>query len=132
MTHAATEHDFNRISETALGDADLKVQLIKYFKTDKLSLPSKSELVASTCDVIMWAVMQARHGYVRNPKQLVCVISASERANALAVWGGTGHDWIVISEGLMKILHAAADDMGDRVAAAFPELFESRLGQSLV
>lgn len=132
MTHAATEHDFNRISETAIGDAGLKVQLIKYFKTDKLSLPAKSELVASTCDVITWAVMQARPGYVRNPKRLVCVISASERANALAVWGATEHDWIVISEGLMKILHAAADDMGDRVAAAFPELFESRLGQSLV
>lgn len=132
MTHAAPVHDFNQNSSTASTDAGLKVQLIKFLGTDALSLPTKSELVSSTCDVITWAVMQARVGYVRDSKRLVSVISASQTANALAVWGKTNYDWIVISEGLLEILRAAANDIGDRLAAVFPELFESQLGQRLL
>jgi hypothetical protein len=132
MSDAMPTHDFNQNSVTANTDAGLKYQLVKFFGTDALSLPAKSELVSSTCDVVTWAVMQARTGYVRDSKQLVSLISASQNANALAAWGETEYDWIVISEGLMEILRAAADDMGDRLAAAFPELSESQLGRRLL
>jgi len=43
---------------------------------------------------------------------LVAAISSSAKANALAVWSGSGLDWIVLSEGLMELLRDRIDSIG--------------------
>lgn len=131
MTQATSIHDFHRNAAIACTDAKLKAQLIGYLKTDALSLPEKSDLLSSTCDIITWAIIQARKSYAHDPQRLVGIVSASTDANALAVWGSTEYDWIVVSEGLMQLLYASADDMATRLTEAFPELLQSQLGQRL-
>lgn len=131
MTEARSIHDFHQNTTIARTDTKLKMQLNKHFKTDTLSLPEKSDLVSSTCDIITWAIVQARKDYAHDPQRLVGLVSASSDANALAVWGSTKYDWIVVSEGLMQLLYASADDMATRLTAAFPEMFQSQLGRRL-
>jgi hypothetical protein len=132
MTHATSVHDFNLSLAVGCTDADLKTQLIKFFGTDELSLPNKSELVDATCDVITSVIQEARVRYAKNPQRLVGAVSTSQVANALAAWGSTKCDWIVVSEGLMQLLCGAADDMAARLTAAFPELLSSQLGRRLL
>lgn len=131
LTMSAPIHDFAFSLTAAIDDEDLRAQLIKYFKTDELSAPGKSELVDATSDVMTWVIQQARSMYVCQPERLVGAISASRTANALAVWSRTRLDWIVISEGLMKLLRDAADDMGRRFVKAFPEVVDGQIWQCL-
>ncbi|WP_369630260.1 MULTISPECIES: hypothetical protein [unclassified Variovorax] len=125
-------HDFVASFELAKRDEDLKYQLIKNLLTDKLLLPSTSTLASSTADIITWVIQDARSRYASNPERLVAAISASTEANALAVWSSSRNDWIVLSYGLMERLQSGADNLGDRIAAAFPEVMHSELMQRLL
>lgn len=124
-------HDFKLSLAIARGDPALKTILFKYFKTDKLSSPDRSELVSATCDAITWPIQEARALYDKDPQRLVGLISTSNVANALATWQPPGYDCIVVTEGLMEILFNASDDMGALITQAFPELFKSQLGRKL-
>jgi len=128
---SAPIHDFAFSLTAANDDEDLIAQLIKYFKTDELSAPGKSELVDATSDVMSGVIQLARSMYGCEPERLVGAISASSTANALAVWSRTRLDWIVISEGLIGLLRDSADDMGRRFVKAFPEVGDSQIWQCL-
>lgn len=131
MASASDKHDFSTNAEIAASDKNLKMQLMKYYKTEKLSIPESSDLVSSTCTIIEWVVQKARKAYIIDPQRLVAIISASNKQNALAVWGSTKFDWIVISVGLMNLLRDGANEMATRLGLAFPELLQSDLGVSL-
>lgn len=131
MNKTISIHDFIKNSSIAHADPILKEQLVRFLKTDVLSLPEKSELISSTCDVIKWAILQARKEYVSDSQRLKGIISASTIPNALAVWGAEKNDWIVVSEGLMQLFQAGADDMAARLIVAFPDLMKSQLGQRI-
>jgi hypothetical protein len=126
-------HDFARSFRLAQADADLKQQLVVYFGTDELSAPDKSPLVITTVLVMTWVIQRARSMYKRAPpERLVAAISSSETANALAVWSGSGRDWIVLSEGLMELLRGQMDGIAERFTEAFPELIGTNLMQRLL
>ena len=131
MPHSTSVHDFNLSLAAARADTSLKNQLIRFLKTNELSEPNKSELVSVTCNTMTWVIQEARNLYVRDPQRLVAAVSASEISNAIAIWGATENDWIIVSEGLMRMLIGAAEDMSMRLTKAFPELFDSELGKKL-
>jgi hypothetical protein len=131
MAEKVPAHDFGSSIASATTDANLKAQLTKFLRTAELIPPGRSAFTDTTCDIITWAIQEARGMYASDPQRLKCVISASAVANALAIWGTPQHDWIVVSEGLMQRLLVASDDMGDRMVAAFPELTTWPLWQSL-
>jgi len=125
-------HDFARSLVLAKSDADLEQQLAIHFDTSDLSAPDKSPLVATTVLVMTWVIQQARSMYKVEPENLVAVISSSAKANALAVWSGSGRDWIVLSEGLMELLRDRIDSVAERFAATFPELIDTDLMRRLL
>jgi len=125
-------HDFARSLVLAKSDADLEQQLAIHFDTSDLSAPDKSPLVTTTVLVMTWVIQQARSMYKVEPENLVAVISSSAKANALAVWSGSGRDWIVLSEGLMELLRDRIDSIAERFAATFPELIDTDLMRRLL
>lgn len=124
-------HDFARSFALAHDDTDLRAQLVKYLKSDKLARPDESDLVNSTMDVITWVVQQARSLYATEPERLVAAISLASTPNALAIWSSSRRDWIVISVGLMELLRDSVDDLGRAFARTFPEIMETTLMQRL-
>lgn len=131
MTGTSSRLDFRVSLDEARRDAALRHQLTKHFGTEELSPPDKSDLVSSSFDVIEWTLLEARKLYVEKPERLKCLISSSEVANALAVWPPSGQDWIVVSEGLLRLLASSADQMAKRLEDTFPEVAHSRLGKDL-
>lgn len=131
MASAIDKHDFSTNAKIAASDKNLKMQLIRYYETEELSTSESSDLVSSTCTIIEWVVQKARKAYKIDPQRLVAIISASDKQNALAVWGSTKFDWIVVSVGLMDLLRDGANDMATRLGLAFPELLQSELGVRL-
>ena len=127
----APHHDFADSLLLARNDVDLKIQLTRFFGTNSLSAPDKSPLVATTIDAMTWVVQQARSMYAVNPERLVAAISSSSKRNALAVWSGSGRDWIILSEGLMRHLRDGVEDVAVRFAGAFPEIMQSSLMRRL-
>lgn len=120
------KHDFAASFAVARNDAILRAALQKYLGTDQLSAPDDAEFIRATCDVMDWIVAFGRDMYASRPERLAAVVSKSSKVNALAVWGA--RDWIVVSEGLMTAVQAAANDMADRFSQAFPDLLDSELG----
>lgn len=124
-------HDFAETLRLAGTDASLKAQLLKYFKTSNLCPPSKSPLLERTCDLVNWAVRIGRRDYGEAPERLSAVICASDVENALAVWGNPKHDWIVLSEGLIALLQAGANQMGTRLISSHPWVLDTALGEAI-
>lgn len=125
-------HDFQRSLDVAQVDADLNAQLIKYLQSHALVPVNKSELVSATCDIANVALREARALYVQNPERLVCVIAASEKSNAYAIWSSTKYDWVVLTEGLLTELRDSADDAACRIDERMPEILQSALGQRII
>lgn len=125
-------HDFTRSLALAQKDADLHRQLVEHFDTNELSAPNKSPLVTTTVDTMAWVIKIARSMYKAEPERLVAAISSSGKPNALAVWSGSGRDWIVFSEGLMELLRERIENVASRFEATFPELMNATLMQSLL
>lgn len=125
-------HDFTHSYALAKGDADLHHQLSICFNTSALSLPDKTPLVATTVDIMTYVIQQARSMYAAQPDRLVAAISASSQKNALAVWSGSGRDWIIFSEGLMGLLRDQMGSVEKRFLDMFPELLNTRLMQRLL
>jgi|GEM_PF-3191492 len=125
-------HNFASNLVLAQTDADLQQQLTIHFGTSDLSAPNKSPLVTTTTDVMNWVVQKARSMYKAEPEKLVAAISSSATKNALAVWSGSGRDWIVFSEGLMELLRDRVDSVAERFEEAFPDLMNTTLMQRLL
>lgn len=125
-------HDFARSLVLAETDADLQQQLVIHFGTRELAAPNKSPLVATTVDAMTWVIQNARSMYKAEPERLVATISSSATANALAVWSGSGLDWIVFSEGLMTRLRDGMDNVAGRFETTFPDLMNTELIQRLL
>ena len=125
-------HDFSHSVVLARTDADLQQQLVIHFGTSELSAPDKSPLVSNTVDAMTWVIQLARSMYKAEPEKLVGAISSSTTANALAVWSGSGRDWIVFSEGLMELLRDRMDSIAVRFSAMFPDLMNTKLMQRLL
>lgn len=125
-------HDFSHSVVLAQSDADLRQQLVIHFGTSELSAPDKSPLVSNTVDAMTWVIQLARSMYKAEPEKLVGAISNSKTANALAVWSGSGRDWIVFSEGLMELLRDRMDSIAARFSAMFPDLMNAKLMQRLL
>lgn len=123
------KHAFASSFTMAQNDGVLRSTLVKRLGTNQLSPPDASEFVSATCDVVDWVVGFARDMYASHPERLCAAISKSPQVNALAVWASK--DWIIVSEGLMEKVQAAADDMADGFSQAFPELLDSELGRNL-
>jgi hypothetical protein len=125
-------HDFARSLILAQTDADLQQQLVIHFGTSELSAPNKSPLVTTTLDAMTWVIQNARSMYKEAPEILVATISSSATANALAVWSGSGRDWIVFSEGLMELLRDRVDNVAERFEETFSDLMNTTLMQRLL
>lgn len=123
-------HHFTESMALALHDSELKAQLRKYLGTDILLDPFSSVASERTCDLINWALKIARSDLER-PEKLRAVISASKTENALAVWGSSKIDWVVMSDGLLQLLQAGANDVGSLLVESQPWLFETALGRRL-
>jgi hypothetical protein len=125
---------FNEFKEsTALArlDAALNQQLLAHYQTTAL-LPAKTGLSRSTCVAPAWNIQQARVVFKHHPERIRGVIAKTDCANALAVWGDEERHWVVVTEGLMVLLHDAAEDNAARILDAFPAAFASAAGQRLL
>ncbi|WP_332876196.1 ImmA/IrrE family metallo-endopeptidase [Massilia sp. S19_KUP03_FR1] len=118
---------------TALARTDLALtrQLLRHYQTSTL-LPARRGLCRSTCVVLAWNIQQARVVFPHDPALIRGVISGAPCANALAAWGDQQRHWIVVTEGLMRALHDAAEAHAARLLAAFPAAFASVPGQRLL
>jgi len=74
-----------------------------------------------------WVIQQARSMYkVAEQETLVAAISSSAKANGLAVWSGSGLDWIILSKGLMELLRDRIESVAERFTVTFPELIDTK------
>jgi hypothetical protein len=118
------KHAFADSFTMAQNDGVLRSTLAKHLGTDQLSPPDASTFVSATCDVVDWVVGFGRDMYASHPERLCAAISKSPKVNALAVWASK--DWIIVSEGLMEKVRAAAasqasGDITSRLGIQYPD-----------
>ncbi len=123
-------HDFSVSMTLALSDYRLLRQLNNHLATGKLLAESESPLIAGTCSVANYALAKARSRYTSKPERLKCVISASSKVNALAVWGVAQNDWIVLSSGLLERLRETSVATFQHILDDW-SILETQLGRSL-
>jgi len=121
--------NIEEILTVAREDSLLKRVLIERFGTDVLASPSKSDLIAKTYEVFEWILQVARPRYSEKPERLKAIIVCSAKANAMAVWSGTEHDWIVVSEELIESLVKSANRAGAHFLKKMRVLVKERLMQ---
>lgn len=123
--------EFKQGTAIARTDTALNQQLDTHYQTREL-LPAKAGLARSTCVALAWNIQQARIVFNKNPQLIRGVISAAPCANALAVWGDQGRQWVVVTEGMMTLLRDAAEANAARILATFPAALDTAAGRRLL
>jgi hypothetical protein len=106
----------------ARNDRDLLRVLDNELGSSSLSAPTSSELVLATYEIANHTVRLARRHYAERPERLRFVVSSSDKQNAYASWGSSGIDWIVVTEGLVRLLATEAESFAVKLSKCFPDV----------
>ncbi|MGF6915985.1 hypothetical protein [Paraburkholderia sp. 40] len=117
--------------DVALTDTLLKQAVLTTFKTVDLCSQIVSPRIEHAHELAKWGLKIARRDYDKNPERLMLLISPSSVANALAVWGSSKSDWIVLSDGLLLALQSKANQVAEKLASEQSWILETELLRSI-
>lgn len=103
------------ILQTAGMDDLLKRALLDVFKTSDLCRRDASVRILQAHELAKWGLRIASQDYDAAPERLGFVVSPSSVRNALAVWGYSKTDWIVLSDGLLAVLQDGANQTAEEL-----------------
>ncbi len=124
-------YDNNR--RLAVTDTNLFTWTSKLLGSPDLARVAKPSLNAATCILMEWNVAFAKSIFSGNPIDIKAVISSATTPNALAVEGVNDRRWVVITIGLMNLIHGQSDEIGENLICCFPEMFvKGTIGYRLI
>jgi hypothetical protein len=113
-------------------DGILRTKLRDLSGNAGLGLPHSSPLNSATSVFVEWNLRAGRKIYSGDADDLAMALSESNSENAYAIEGTSDRHWVVVTYGLMRLLHAKSKETGARVALGFADTFKTPLGQWLM